>query len=130
MPASLGFEIPSSFVALVDARTGIRLSRGGRSGEAGGWGKLFVSRGSGSDSVSEAVVAGSFHPGLKSGFFGGETGGLDFGETGGRGGELEEITMSGWESDSCGSLGGDFGGDLGLGNMWLSELRPSLGRET
>jgi hypothetical protein len=75
-------------------------------------------------------VAGNFHPVLKSGRFGGDNGGLDCGGMGGRGGVLGEITMPGWESDSRCSLGGDFGGDLGGGDMRLSELRPSLDRET
>jgi len=107
----------------------MRLSRGGRSGEAGGWGKTFLSRGSGSDSVFDAAVEGSFHLGLKSGCLGGENGGLGFWKMGGRGGVLGETTMLGWESGSCSSLGGDFGGELGSNDMWLNELRPGLGRE-
>ena len=92
--------------------------------------KSSLSWGSGSDSVSDTAVGGNFHPELKSGCFGGGNVGLGFEETEGRGGVLGEITMSGWKSDSCESLG-DLGGDLvGLGIMWLSELRPSLGRET
>jgi len=109
----------------------MRLSGGGRSGEAGSLVELSLSWGSGSDSVSDTAVGGNFHSELKSGCFGGESGGLGFEEAEARGGVLGEITMSGWESDSRDSLGGDFGGDLvGLVMLWLSELRPSLGRET
>lgn len=112
----------SSFTALVDARTGIRLSCGGRPGEAGGLVDLSLSRGSSSESVSDTVAAGNFHPELKSGCFGGENGGLDFGEAGSRGGVLGESTISGLEG-GCNSLGGDFGGDLGgLGDIRLNEL--------
>ena len=74
-----------------------------------------LSRGSGSDSVSDTVMGGNFHPDPKSGRFRGDNGGLGFGETEGRGGVLGETTMSGWESDSRYSFG-DLGGDLvGLG---------------
>ena len=39
--------------------------------------------------------------------------------------------ISGWERGSRGSFGGDLGGDFGgLSDMWLSELRPNLDRET
>jgi len=95
----------------------MRLSGGGRSGEAGSLVVLSLSWGSGSDSVSDTAVGGNFHSEVKSGCFGGENDGLDF-EAEGRGGVLGEITMPGWESDSCDSLRGDFGGDLvGLGIM-------------
>ena len=105
----------SGFLALVDTRTGIRLSGGGRSGEAAGRVTLSLSRGSGSDSVSDTVVVGNFQLEPKSSCFGGDNGGLGFGETGGRGGVLGKTTMSGWESDSRCSFG-DLGGDLvGIG---------------
>lgn len=97
----------------------MRLSGEGRSGEAGSLVELSLSwsSGSGSDSVSDTAVGGNFHSELKSGCFGGDDGGLGF-EVEGLGGVLGEIMMSGWESDSCDSLGGDFGGDLvGLGIM-------------
>ena len=109
----------------------MRLPRGGRSGEARGLVDSPFSLGSDSDPVSDAVVVGNFHPELKSGCFGGESGGLDFWETECRGGVLGKTTISGWEGGNCNSLVGDLGGDLGgLGDIRLNELRPSLDRVT